>query len=148
MSRTLAALLFASASIFVTTPASMVFAETPAIAQQASATVHYRSVKIDGVNVFYREAGPADGPVVVLLHGFPTSSHMFRNLPASLLERLEARMKFAIPQTCKRMKSPMLPPITSVMITGAPKTKTRIAASEKAWLKACRRKAASRMIDA
>ncbi|MBB3594976.1 MULTISPECIES: alpha/beta fold hydrolase [Rhizobiaceae] len=87
MSRTLAALLFASASIFVTTPASMVFAETPAISQQASATVHYRSVKIDGVNVFYREAGPADGAVVVLLHGFPTSSHMFRNLIPLLADR-------------------------------------------------------------
>ena len=87
MSRTLAALLLASASIFITAPANVVFAETPAIAQQASATVHYRSVKIDGVNVFYREAGPADGPVVVLLHGFPTSSHMFRNLIPLLADR-------------------------------------------------------------
>ncbi|WLS05023.1 alpha/beta fold hydrolase [Shinella oryzae] len=87
MPRTLAALLFASASIFITAPANVVFAETTAIAQQASATVHYRSAKIDGVNVFYREAGPADGPVVVLLHGFPTSSHMFRNLIPLLADR-------------------------------------------------------------
>jgi len=32
------------------------------------------------VNIFHREAGPSDAPVVLLLHGFPTSSHMFRNL--------------------------------------------------------------------
>jgi len=87
MSRTLAALLLASASIFASASAKTAFAETPAITQQAPATVHYRSMKIDGVNVFYREAGPADGPVVVLLHGFPTSSHMFRNLIPLLADR-------------------------------------------------------------
>ena len=87
MSRTLAALLFASASIFASAPSTIAFAETPAITQQAPATIHYRYMKIDGVNVFYREAGPADGPVVVLLHGFPTSSHMFRNLIALLADR-------------------------------------------------------------
>lgn len=50
-------------------------------------TVHYRSATIDGVRMFYREAGPADGPVVLLLHGFPTSSHMFRNLMPLLGDR-------------------------------------------------------------
>ena len=40
----------------------------------------YRTVEADGVEVFYREAGPADGPVLLLLHGFPTSSQMFREL--------------------------------------------------------------------
>lgn len=42
--------------------------------------VYYRSTEIEGLKVFYREAGRADAPVVLLLHGFPTSSHMFRNL--------------------------------------------------------------------
>jgi pimeloyl-ACP methyl ester carboxylesterase len=42
---------------------------------------------VDGVSVFYREAGPADAPVVLLLHGFPTSSHMFRNLIPILGDR-------------------------------------------------------------
>jgi pimeloyl-ACP methyl ester carboxylesterase len=42
--------------------------------------VHYRTVTIDGLDVFYREAGPTDAPTVLLLHGFPTSSQMFRNL--------------------------------------------------------------------
>lgn len=47
----------------------------------------YHTAKIDGVDIFYREAGPADGPVVLLLHGFPTSSHMFRNLIPLLADR-------------------------------------------------------------
>ena len=42
-------------------------------------TVH-KTVKIDGLDIFYREAGPKDAPTILLLHGFPTSSHMFRNL--------------------------------------------------------------------
>jgi pimeloyl-ACP methyl ester carboxylesterase len=55
---------------------------------QATAIVtHYRSATVDGVSIFYREAGPADGPVVLLLHGFPTSSHMFRNLIPALADR-------------------------------------------------------------
>ena len=39
-----------------------------------------KTVNVDGLEVFYREAGPADAPVLLLLHGFPTSSHMFRDL--------------------------------------------------------------------
>ncbi|GJD57633.1 alpha/beta fold hydrolase [Methylobacterium dankookense] len=62
-------------------------AEQAAVAAQAPAMVHYRSATVDGVKVFYREAGPADGPVVLLLHGFPTSSHMFRNLIPTLADR-------------------------------------------------------------
>ena len=42
--------------------------------------VMHRTVEIDGQTIFYREAGPADAPTILLLHGFPTSSHMFRNL--------------------------------------------------------------------
>lgn len=45
-----------------------------------SAQIHYNTVEIDGTNIFYREAGDKDAPVVLLLHGFPTSSHMYRNL--------------------------------------------------------------------
>lgn len=60
---------------------------TMAIAGPETARVHYRSAEIEGVKVFYREAGAADAPVVVLLHGFPTSSNMFRNLIPSLATR-------------------------------------------------------------
>jgi pimeloyl-ACP methyl ester carboxylesterase len=41
----------------------------------------YKTAKVDdSLDIFYREAGPRDGPIILLLHGFPTSSHMFRNL--------------------------------------------------------------------
>jgi len=49
-------------------------------------TLH-KSIEIDGVKVFYREAGRADAPTILLLHGFPTSSHMFRNLIPALSDR-------------------------------------------------------------
>ena len=50
-------------------------------------TVHYKTATVDGVNVFYREAGPVDAPTILLLHGFPTSSFMFRNLIPKLADR-------------------------------------------------------------
>jgi pimeloyl-ACP methyl ester carboxylesterase len=49
--------------------------------------VAYRTVKIDDLDIFYREAGPKDGNSVLLLHGFPTSSHMFRNLIPALADK-------------------------------------------------------------
>jgi pimeloyl-ACP methyl ester carboxylesterase len=42
--------------------------------------VHYRTVSVNQQNIFYREAGPQSAPAILLLHGFPTSSNMFRNL--------------------------------------------------------------------
>jgi pimeloyl-ACP methyl ester carboxylesterase len=42
--------------------------------------VHYKTVRVSDLDVFYREAGPQTAPVILLLHGFPTSSNMFRNL--------------------------------------------------------------------
>jgi pimeloyl-ACP methyl ester carboxylesterase len=41
---------------------------------------YYHTLTVDGIDIFYREAGSKDKPVIVLLHGFPTSSHMFRHL--------------------------------------------------------------------
>jgi pimeloyl-ACP methyl ester carboxylesterase len=49
--------------------------------------VHYEKARIDGIEVFYREAGPATAPVVLLLHGFPTSSQMFRGLIPLLADK-------------------------------------------------------------
>lgn len=49
--------------------------------------ISYKTVKIDGQSVFYREAGNPDNPTILLLHGFPTSSHMFRNLIPQLADR-------------------------------------------------------------
>jgi len=45
-----------------------------------STAVHYNTIRIGELDIFYREAGSNDGPVLLLLHGFPTSSNMFRNL--------------------------------------------------------------------
>jgi len=42
--------------------------------------IHYRSIQVEGLDIFYRESGPVEAPVILLLHGYPTSSHMFRNL--------------------------------------------------------------------
>jgi pimeloyl-ACP methyl ester carboxylesterase len=49
--------------------------------------IHYRSASVDGVKVFYREAGVARSPKLLLLHGFPSSSHMFRDLIPLLADR-------------------------------------------------------------
>ncbi len=51
-----------------------------AVLPELSSTVHYNTVRIGDVDVFYREVGPKSAPVLLLLHGFPTSSNMFRNL--------------------------------------------------------------------
>ena len=49
--------------------------------------IRYKTVKIEGLDVFYREAGNPDNPTILLLHGFPTSSHMFRELIPQLADQ-------------------------------------------------------------
>lgn len=49
--------------------------------------VSFQKINVDGFNVFYREAGPKDGSTLLLLHGFPSSSHMFRDLIPLLADR-------------------------------------------------------------
>ncbi|TDI95527.1 MAG: alpha/beta hydrolase [Caldithrix sp.] len=59
-------------------------------AKQAPATSYptlYKTIKIDGLDIFYREAGSENSPTILLLHGFPTSSHMFRNLIPALADK-------------------------------------------------------------
>jgi pimeloyl-ACP methyl ester carboxylesterase len=53
---------------------------TAAVSPELSSTVHYNTIRIGDIDVFYREAGSKTAPVLLLLHGFPTSSNMFRNL--------------------------------------------------------------------
>jgi pimeloyl-ACP methyl ester carboxylesterase len=50
-------------------------------------TLTYRTASVDGLKVFYREAGDPKAPTVLLLHGFPTSSHMYRDLIPALADR-------------------------------------------------------------
>src|SRR5215813_14858179 len=50
--------------------------------------VRYRTADVDGCEVFYRQAGPAQGPKLLLLHGFPSAGHMFRDLIPLLADRL------------------------------------------------------------
>lgn len=62
-------------------------ARSGSAAAQSVPAVHHRTAHVAGVDVFYREAGPAGAPVVLLLHGFPASSHQFRNLIPALADR-------------------------------------------------------------
>ncbi len=85
------ALAFVAAALLAQSVLSC--APTPAVVvesaqQTADATreVVYRTVEIDGLDIFYREAGPAAAPTILLLHGFPTSSHMFRELMPALAD--------------------------------------------------------------
>jgi pimeloyl-ACP methyl ester carboxylesterase len=76
----------------VTPPAAILAASLAGGSVAAPQAAHARDVSfhtatVDGVRIFYREAGPADAPVVLLLHGFPTSSHMYRDLIPLLADR-------------------------------------------------------------
>jgi pimeloyl-ACP methyl ester carboxylesterase len=68
---------------------ALVVAMMLALSAVASADTRttYNVVKVQGLDIFYREAGRKDAPTILLLHGFPTSSHMFRNLIPALADR-------------------------------------------------------------
>ncbi len=53
----------------------------------STAQVSYRSIKVDGLNIAYREAGNPANPKIVLLHGFPAASHQYRDLIQSLSDK-------------------------------------------------------------
>src|ERR1700733_849397 len=76
----LSSAVLAASAASVATPA-------PAAAAKLWPEVRHRFIQADGVNVFYREAGPADGPVLLLLHGFANSSFYFRHLMPKLADR-------------------------------------------------------------
>ena len=87
----------------------------PASAQN-TVEVHHKIVKVGGLDIFYREAGPKDAPTILLLHGFPTSSQMFRKL----IPALGTGTTWSRPTTpatatarCRRMTSSPTPSTTS-----------------------------------
>ena len=67
--------------------APQALAATGSQAAKPPVVTYHRTKTVDGIKIFYREAGPKGAPVVLLLHGFPTSSHMFRNLIPELADR-------------------------------------------------------------
>jgi pimeloyl-ACP methyl ester carboxylesterase len=77
--------LLAAATLTTVVAADTPSAESTAIREDA--VTHHRTTRIDGVDIFYREAGPKSAPVIVLLHGFPTSSRMYRSLIPALARR-------------------------------------------------------------
>jgi pimeloyl-ACP methyl ester carboxylesterase len=86
-SRRFASAAITALALFVTTGGLSTFPAARAAEGRTEIAVHYRKAMVNGVGVFYREAGPPDGPVVLLLHGFPTSSRMYRNLIPMLSDR-------------------------------------------------------------
>lgn len=67
---------------------TFIFAITATIASQnLVAQVSYKTITVDGLNIAYREAGNPKNPKLVLLHGFPASSHQYRDLIQSLSDK-------------------------------------------------------------
>src|SRR5271169_439518 len=77
-----------TATSLAAAPASVVSdAREAVLLESTSATTTYHRMTVDGVGVFYREAGPKDAPTIVLLHGFPSSSREFDTLIPLLATR-------------------------------------------------------------
>lgn len=74
-------------SLGLTASPGLISAQMKDSAMAESSGVAYRTTQVDGLKLFYREAGPKNTPTVVLLHGFPSSSHMFRELIPRLSDR-------------------------------------------------------------
>ncbi len=77
---------FAAAALTVVLSSSGA-AQQPARENASAIKVLHKTVKVGDLDIFYREAGPKDAPTVLLLHGFPTSSQMFRNLIPALADQ-------------------------------------------------------------
>lgn len=75
------------ASAIAINPASLIAKVSNSITHRLATTVHYEYANVDGIKIFYREAGNPSSPTVLLLHGFPTSSHMYRNLIPLLADK-------------------------------------------------------------
>jgi pimeloyl-ACP methyl ester carboxylesterase len=83
----LGALSVSTSAATLTLSAQAKAASAKRLAPASMTVTHHRTAVVDGITIFYREAGRIDAPVVVLLHGFPSSSHMFRKLIPALADR-------------------------------------------------------------
>lgn len=79
----------AALAVVLAVPAFVSIPQTAAAESGAvqAVPIYYRTAKVDGIDIFYREAGPKDAPTILLLHGFPSSSHMFRDLIPLLADK-------------------------------------------------------------
>lgn len=77
----------AAFAVGISSPRPLLADDPKPKSQANSIKIAHRTVKIDGLDIFYREAGPKDAPTLLLLHGFPASSHMFRNLIPALANK-------------------------------------------------------------
>jgi len=80
-------LQIAAISVGLAASAGFLGAQMKDSAMAEPSRVTYHTTQVDGLKIFYREAGPKDAPTVVLLHGFPSSSHMFRELIPRLSDK-------------------------------------------------------------
>ena len=80
-------LQIAAISVGLAASAGFLTAQMKDSAMAEPSRVTYHTTQVDGLKIFYREAGPKDAPTVVLLHGFPSSSHMFRELIPRLSDK-------------------------------------------------------------
>ena len=78
-------------------------------------TVAYRHAVVDGIKIFYREAGRADAPALLLLHGFPTSSHMFRDLMPLLADRYRVVAPICPASASRTRRTPTTSPTASTI---------------------------------
>src|SRR5579863_10511373 len=83
----------ANIAVLVQVLATVLGANSQAKDKAMEQQVYYRTVKVDGLSIFYREAGPKDAPVILLLHGLPSSSRMFQ----PLLTRLSDKYRLVAP---------------------------------------------------
>lgn len=82
-----AAALFGAVLFIGAAEAETMSGRAPVASTPASSQVRYKTIEVEGLEVFYREAGAPDAPVILLLHGFPASSFMYRDLIDELSDR-------------------------------------------------------------
>jgi hypothetical protein len=80
-------IIIAAAVASTPVQANTLVATSPQTSPSTAATTSYHRVNVDGVEIFYREAGPRDAPTIVLLHGYPSSSRMYDPLIPLLADR-------------------------------------------------------------